>query len=91
MKSATTGEDVKMPEHMVSGKRRKESVEKQKQTRAMNVAIKNEIYEELRTQLAGGQKAYYSEFLEKYLKEAKKNPNSSAGKKVADKIGRAHV
>lgn len=91
MKSATTGEDVKMPEHMVSGKRRKESVEKQKQTRAMNVAIKNEIYEELRTQLAGGQKAYYSEFLEKYLKEAKKNPNSSAGKKVADIILQQNV
>ena len=52
----------------------------------MNVAIKNGVYEELRKQLAGGQTAYYSEFIEKYLKEAKKAPNSSAGKTVADII-----
>ena len=86
MKSATTGEEVKKPEHMITGKRRKESIEKQKATRKMNVAIKNSIYEELRTQLAGGQKAYYTEFIEKYLKEAKKAPNSTAGKKIADFI-----
>ena len=52
----------------------------------MNVAIKNGVYEELRKQLAGGQTTYYSEFIEKYLKEAKKAPNSSAGKTVADII-----
>lgn len=86
MKSASTGEEVKAPEHMITGKRRKESVEKQKETVAINKAIKNSIYEELRTQLASGKKAYYTDFIEKYLKEAKKAPNSAAGKKVADFI-----
>lgn len=86
MKSASTGKEVKAPEHMVTGKRRKESIDKQKKTVAANIAIKNAIYEELRQQLAGGDKAYYSKFIEKYLKEAQKNPNSSAGKKVADVI-----
>lgn len=86
MKSHTTGEEVKKPEHVVTGKRRPESIQKQKETRAMNIAIKNEIYEELRQQLAGGNKTYYSDFIEKYLKEAKKSPNSSAGKTVADFI-----
>jgi hypothetical protein len=82
----TTGEEVKKPEHMITGKRRKESIDKQKETVAANKAIKNAIYEELRQQLAGGKTAYYSDFIEKYLKEAKKAPNSTAGKKVADFI-----
>lgn len=86
MVSKTTGQPLPEPEHIRTGKRRKESIEKQKATREMNVAIKNSIYEELRTQLASGQKAYYTEFIEKYLKEAKKAPNSSAGKKIADFI-----
>lgn len=86
MISKTTGQEVPKPEHIKTGKRRKESIEKQKETRAMNTAIKNSIYEELRNQLAGGQTAYYSEFIEKYLKEAKKAPNSTAGKKIADFI-----
>ena len=86
MVSKTTGQSLPEPEHIRTGKRRKESIEKQKATREMNVAIKNSIYEELRTQLASGQKAYYTEFIEKYLKEAKKAPNSSAGKKIADFI-----
>lgn len=86
MISKTTGQSLPEPEHVRTGKRRKESIEKQKATREMNVAIKNSIYEELRTQLAGGQKAYYTEFIEKYLKEAKKAPNSTAGKKIADFI-----
>lgn len=86
MISKTTGQEVPKPEHIKTGKRRKESIEKQKETRALNIAIKNNIYEELRQQLAGGQTAYYSEFIEKYLKEAKKAPNSTAGKKIADFI-----
>lgn len=86
MISKTTGQEVPKPEHIKTGKRRKESIEKQKQTRQMNTAIKNSIYEELRNQLAGGQTAYYSEFIEKFLKEAKKAPNSTAGKKIADFI-----
>lgn len=86
MTNINTGKEVPKPEHVRTGKRRKESIEKQKETHAANIAIKNSIYEELRQQLAGGNKAYYTEFIEKYLKEAKKAPNSSAGKKVADFI-----
>ena len=86
MKQPYTGQEVPLPEHVKTGKRRQSSIDKQKATRAANIAIKNGVYEELRKQLAGGQTAYYSEFIEKYLKEAKKAPNSSAGKTVADII-----
>ena len=86
MKQPYTGKEVPLPEHVKTGKRRQSSIDKQKETRAMNVAIKNQIYEELRQQLAGGQTTYYSKFIDKYLKEAQKNPNSSAGKTVADII-----
>ena len=87
MKHPYTGKEVPLPEHCITGKRRKESIEKQKATRLANTSIKNAIYEELRQQLVGGaQKTYYSEFIDKYLKEAKKAPNSSAGKKIADVI-----
>ena len=86
MKHPYTGKEVPLPEHIKTGKRRQSSIDKQKETRAMNVAIKNGVYEELRQQLAGGNEVYYSKFIEKYLKEAQKNPNSSAGKKVADII-----
>ena len=86
MISAATGKEVPKPEHMKTGKRRQSSIDKQKETRAMNIAIKNQIYEELRQQLAGGNDAYYKGFIDKYLKEAKKNPNSSAGHKIAEFI-----
>ena len=87
MKNPYSGKEVPLPEHIRTGKRRKESIEKQKATRAANTSIKNAVYEELRQQLVGGaQKTYYSEFIDKYLKEAKKAPNSSAGKKIADVI-----
>lgn len=86
MKQPYTGQEVPLPEHVKTGKRRQSSIDKQKATRSMNIAIKNGVYEELRKQLAGGQTTYYSEFIEKYLKEAKKAPNSSAGKTVADII-----
>jgi hypothetical protein len=91
MKQQYTGQEVPLPEHVKTGKRRKESIEKQKQTVAANIAIKNAIYEELRTQLASGNKTFYAEFIEKYLKAAKKDPNSSAGKKVADIILQQNV
>lgn len=91
MISRSTGKEVPKPEHVRTGKKRKETVEKQKATMAANKAIKNAIYEELRQQLAGGRTAYYSEFIEKYLKEAKKAPNSSAGKKVADVIFQQNI
>lgn len=86
MKQRYTGQEVPKPQHIIEGKRRPDSIKKQRETRAMNIAIKNGVYEELRKQLAGGQTTYYSEFIEKYLKEAKKAPNSSAGKTVADII-----
>ena len=86
MKNPYSGQEVPLPEHIKTGKRRQSSIDKQKATRAVNIAIKNGVYEELRKQLAGGQTTYYSEFIEKYLKEAKKAPNSSAGKTVADII-----
>ena len=86
MRQPFTGKEVPLPEHVKTGKRRQSSIDKQKATRAANIAIKNGVYEELRKQLAGGQTTYYSEFIEKYLKEAKKAPNSSAGKTVADII-----
>lgn len=86
MVSASTGKEIKLPEHIVTGKRRQSSIDKQKETRAMNVAIKNQIYEELRQQLAGGNDAYYKGFIDKYLKEAKKNPNSGAGHTIASFI-----
>lgn len=86
MKQPYTGKEVPLPEHIKTGKRRQSSIDKQKETRAMNVAIKNQIYEELRQQLAGGNDAYYKSFIDKYLKEAKKNPNSSAGHKIAEFI-----
>ena len=86
MRQPYTGQEVPLPEHVKTGKRRQSSIDKQKETRAANIAIKNGVYEELRKQLAGGQTTYYSEFIEKYLKEAKKAPNSSAGKTVADII-----
>ena len=91
MKHPYTGEEVPLPEHRVTGKRRQSSINKQRATRAANIAIKNGVYEELRKQLAGGQTTYYSEFIEKYLKEAKKAPNSSAGKTVADIIFQENI
>lgn len=86
MKQPYTGQEVPLPEHIKTGKRRPDSIEKQKETRAMNIAIKTQIYEELRQQLAGGNDVYYKSFIDKYLKEAKKNPNSSAGHKIAEFI-----
>ena len=86
MKQPYTGQEVPLQEHIKTGKRRPDSIKKQKETRAANIAIKNCVYEELRKQLAGGQTTYYSESIEKQLKEAKKAPNSSAGKTVADII-----
>ena len=86
MKQPYTGQEVPLPEHIKTGKRRPDSIKKQKETRAMNTAIKNQIYEELRQQLAGGNDVYYKGFIEKYLKEAKKNPNSGAGHTIASFI-----
>ena len=86
MISASTGQEIPLPEHIRTGKRRQSSIDKQKETRSMNIAIKTQIYEELRQQLAGGNDAYYKGFIDKYLKEAKKNPNSSAGHKIAEFI-----
>ena len=67
-------------------KRTTESKQKQRETCAINRAIKNSLYEELREQLAAGNTPYYTEFINRYLREAKKSPNSPAGKKIASFI-----
>ena len=50
MKQPYTGQEVPLPEHVKTGKRRQSSIDKQKATRAANIAIKNGVYEELRKQ-----------------------------------------
>ena len=49
--------------------RSSKSIERQKQTCAINKAIKNAVLEELKQQLLSGEKgkAYYSRFIQNYL------------------------
>lgn len=67
----------------------KEAKEKAAQTKRMNTLIRTAVYDELKNALlqdnAKGQ-AYYSEFISKFLNEAKKNPNGRAGQVVASTI-----
>ena len=44
MRQPYTGQEVPLPEHIKTGKRRQSSIDKQKETRAMNITIKNQIY-----------------------------------------------
>lgn len=58
-------------------------------TRRANVALKHAVYEELKAQLSSGKElgdTFYMEFIQKFLKEAMKNPNSRAGQMVASTI-----
>lgn len=58
-------------------------------TRKANVAFKHAVYEELKTLLSSGKKpgdTYYTDFINKFLKEALKNPNSKAGQMVASTV-----
>jgi hypothetical protein len=80
------------PEHKRTGKRRQSSIEKQKETCAVNKAIKNEVYTELKQQLLNGKaKPFYTEFISNYLAAAKKDPNSKAGQTVADTIFKQEI
>lgn len=67
----------------------KAAKQKANKTRKENVLIRNAIYDELKTALitdnAKG-KAYYSEFISKFLYIAKKNPESKCGQVVAGTI-----
>lgn len=82
----------KAPEHKKTGKRRQSSIEKQKETCAVNKAIKNEVYSELKQQLLSGKaKPFYTEFISNYLKAAKADPNSRAGQTVADTIFKQEI
>ena len=69
------------------------SIEKQKQTCAINKAIKNAVLEELKQQLLAGEKGktYYSAFIQNYLSTALKDPESRAAATVAGSIFKDNV
>lgn len=69
------------------------SIEKQKQTCAINKAIKNAVLEELKQQLLAGEKGktYYSEFIKNYLSTALNDPDSRAAATVAGSIFKDNV
>lgn len=76
----------------VKRKRSPSSIAKQKETCAVNKAIKNEVYTELKQQLLSGKaKPFYAEFIKNYLNEAKADPNSKAGQTVADTIFKQEI
>lgn len=85
--SNTSGERV-VPEHERTGHRRPESIKKQKETKAMNKAIKSAVYDELKQQLLSSDKskAYYQQFIKNYLAKAKSDPDSRAAQTVASTI-----
>lgn len=85
--SASTGKVV-TPPYPKGSKVPREVVEKQKRTRQFNMAIKSVVYEELKRQLLEGEdtKAYYQQFIKKYLAKAKADPDSRAAQTVADTI-----
>lgn len=67
----------------------KAAKEKMVKTRKENVLIRNAIYDELKSKLIADNskgKAYYSDFIEKFLYIAKKNPESKCGQVVASTI-----
>lgn len=78
----------KQKENLKKGNSREAKI-KAAQTKKENTLIRTAIYDELKTMLlkdnSKGQ-AYYSEFIEKFLNEAKKYPNSKAGVTVANTI-----
>lgn len=75
------------------GKKRPQSaIDKGKETVALNRAIKNEVYTELKSQLlAGRAHPYYSDFLKTYLARAKEDPDSRAAQTVADTIFKQEI
>lgn len=89
MMTTKSGKTVPPPEHERTGRRRKESIEKQKETVATKRLIKSAIYEDLKQQLVDAKekgRSYYSQFIEKYLSVALKDPKSKAAQQLASII-----
>lgn len=86
-KSKTTGKKVTAPQE-ITGHRSEESIRKQRETVALNKAIKSAIYDELKKQLLSTDKAkaYYQTFIKNYLAKAKADPDSRAAQTVASTI-----
>lgn len=67
----------------------KESIEKRNKTRKENVIIRHAIYDELKAKLLSEDnkgKAYYQNFMDKFLELALKHPESRPGQTVAETI-----
>ena len=71
-------------------KKSPEEIKKREETKRVNKAIKNLVYEQLKQDLLNGdnakQKPYYQTFLNNYLKQALKDPNGSPATTVASMI-----
>lgn len=94
MMTTKSGRAVPLPEHLKTGKRRKESIEKQKETWENKRLIKNAIYEDLKNQLVDAKqkgRSYYSQFIEKYLAVALKEPQGKAAQQLASIILKENV
>lgn len=66
-----------------------EAVAKQQASRKANVLIRNAVYDELKAALVKDNAkgiSYYSEFIQKFLDKAKKDPESRCGQVVASTI-----
>lgn len=75
-------------------KRTKESIQKQKETVAINKKIKSLVLEELKQQLLNSQDQatpYYSHFIKNYLSAAVKDPESKAAATVANTIFKDNI
>ena len=71
-------------------KKSPEEIKKREETKRVNKAIKNLVYEQLKKDLLNGdsakQKPYYQTFLNNYLKQALKDPNGRPATTVASMI-----
>ena len=71
-------------------KKSPEEIKKREETKRVNKAIKNLVYEQLKQDLLNGdnakQKPYYQTFLNNYLKQALKDPNGKPAYTVASMI-----
>lgn len=71
-------------------KKSPEEIKKREETKRVNKAIKNLVYEQLKQDLLNGdsakQKPYYQTFLNNYLKQALKDPNGRPAATIASMI-----
>ena len=71
-------------------KKSPEEIKKREETKRVNKAIKNLVYEQLKQDLLNGdnakQKPYYQTFLNNYLKQALKDPNGRSATTIASMI-----